>query len=85
MKRDGGIIPSEIGSKLLTGKPQWPIKVTEGKRNTAGKRQMGRPAVRQLLYFLNYGKTPHRGKYPEDSLVAFTCPALCCCRELILL
>jgi len=61
------------------------IKVQGGKRNTIVRRQMGRPAVHLPLHFLNYGKPLHTVKHPEDSLLAFTCPARFCFRGLVLL
>lgn len=62
----------EIISKLLTGRPEWTIKALEGERNPAAS-QTGRPAMRQLLSFLNCGKPLHTVKHPEDSLLAFPC------------
>lgn len=83
--KDRGIMSFAAGSKLVNGEPRWPTEAKEGERDTAAKRRMGRSAMHQLLYFLNYGKPLHAVKHPEDSLLAFTCPALCCFRELVLL
>lgn len=58
------------GSKLENGELQWPTETQEGERDTAAKRRMGRSAMHQLLYFLNYGKPLHAMKHPEDSLLA---------------